>query len=91
MKALSTSETANFVETLRQSCGGHGYMGIKNCNIFKIFGFHLVVFLFFSCLSPVSSGFPRLYAVATASETYEGENTVLWLQVARYFQSGLRH
>jgi hypothetical protein len=29
MKALSTSETANFVETLRQSCGGHGYMGIE--------------------------------------------------------------
>lgn len=58
MKALSTSETAKFVETLRQSCGGHGYM--------------------------VSSGFPRLYGIATASETYEGENTVLWLQVARY-------
>jgi len=29
MKALSTSEAANFVETLRQSCGGHGYMGIQ--------------------------------------------------------------
>lgn len=33
--------------------------------------------------SAVCSGFPRLYGVATASETYEGENTVLWLQVAR--------
>ena len=31
----------------------------------------------------VCSGFTRLYGVATASETYEGENTVLWLQVAR--------
>lgn len=58
LKALSSTETANFVETLRQSCGGHGYM---------------------AC-----SSFPRIYSIATASETYEGENTVLWLQVARY-------
>lgn len=34
----------------------------------------------------VCSGFTRLYSVATASETYEGENTVLWLQVARLFE-----
>ncbi|CAG0886267.1 unnamed protein product [Cyprideis torosa] len=31
-----------------------------------------------------SSGLPRLYTQCTAMETYEGENTVLWLQVARY-------
>jgi hypothetical protein len=41
MKALSTSETANFVETLRQSCGGHGYMGIQMLiEILKAFRFH---------------------------------------------------
>ena len=45
------------METLRQSCGGHGYMA--------------------------SSNFPRIYGTVTAGETYEGENTVLWLQVAR--------
>ncbi|XP_063611858.1 peroxisomal acyl-coenzyme A oxidase 1-like [Penaeus indicus] len=31
-----------------------------------------------------SSSFPRLYTLCTATMTYEGENTVLWLQVARY-------
>ena len=30
-----------------------------------------------------SSNFPRIYGTVTAGETYEGENTVLWLQVAR--------
>lgn len=30
------------------------------------------------------SNFPRIYGQVTAAETYEGENTVLWLQVARY-------
>lgn len=58
LKALCTSETANFVDVLRRSCGGHGFMQASN--------------------------FPRLFAMVTASETYEGENTVLWLQVARY-------
>jgi len=58
LKALVSSEASNYVETLRQSCGGHGYMACSN--------------------------FPRLYGQVTAAETYEGENTVLWLQVARY-------
>jgi len=58
MKALCSSEASNYVETLRQSCGGHGYMACSN--------------------------FPRIYGQVTAAETYEGENTVLWLQVARY-------
>lgn len=31
-----------------------------------------------------ASNFPRIYGQVTAAETYEGENTVLWLQVARY-------
>jgi hypothetical protein len=30
------------------------------------------------------SNFPRIYGQVTAAETYEGENTVLWLQVARF-------
>ena len=46
------------LETLRMSCGGHGYSQ--------------------------ASGFPRLYADAVPSCTYEGENTVLMLQTARY-------
>ncbi|XP_046652365.1 probable peroxisomal acyl-coenzyme A oxidase 1 [Daphnia pulicaria] len=58
LKALCSSEAANFVEVCRQSCGGHGYMSCSN--------------------------FPRIYGQVTAAETYEGENTVLWLQVARY-------
>jgi len=33
-----------------------------------------------------SSNFPNMYAMATASETYEGENTVLLLQTARFLQ-----
>jgi len=32
------------------------------------------------------SGLPNLYSLATAAETYEGENTVLLLQTARYNQ-----
>lgn len=31
-----------------------------------------------------SSGFPDIYVTVTAAETYEGENTVLHLQTARY-------
>ena len=31
-----------------------------------------------------NSNFPRIYSQTTAAITYEGENTVLWLQVARY-------
>ena len=31
-----------------------------------------------------SSGFPLLYATATPSSTYEGENTVMLLQTCRY-------
>ncbi|XP_076061823.1 acyl-CoA oxidase 1 [Oratosquilla oratoria] len=31
-----------------------------------------------------SSNLPRIYTTCTAAITYEGENTVLWLQVARY-------
>lgn len=45
LKALCTSETANFVDVLRRSCGGHGFMQASN--------------------------FPRLFAMVTASETYE--------------------
>ena len=53
-------------------------MGIEILvKVMKALRFHQTIF------SIVSSGFPRLYGLATASETYEGENTVLWLQVAR--------
>lgn len=31
-----------------------------------------------------SSGFPDIYGTVTAAQTYEGENTVLFLQTARY-------
>jgi len=58
LKAMCSTESANFIEVLRQSCGGHGYMA--------------------------NSNFPRIYSQTTAAITYEGENTVLWLQVARY-------
>lgn len=64
LKALASTEVGNFVEILRQSCGGHGYMA--------------------------SSNFPRLYCLATAAETIEGENTVLWLQTARYGKNLVR-
>jgi hypothetical protein len=30
-----------------------------------------------------SSNFPNTYGMVTAAETYEGENTVLYLQTAR--------
>ncbi|XP_065568107.1 acyl-coenzyme A oxidase 1-like isoform X10 [Artemia franciscana] len=58
LKALSTTDIGQFVEVLRQSCGGHGYMS--------------------------NSNFPRIYSQVQAAYTYEGENTVLWLQVARH-------
>lgn len=32
-----------------------------------------------------SSNFPASYGMVTAAETYEGENTVLYLQTARYW------
>uniref|UniRef100_A0A8D8RJH7 Acyl-coenzyme A oxidase n=2 Tax=Cacopsylla melanoneura TaxID=428564 RepID=A0A8D8RJH7_9HEMI len=58
LKAVSTSDAANFIEICRRSCGGHGYMN--------------------------SSNFPNTYGMVTAAETYEGENTVLYLQTARF-------
>ncbi|KAG0719987.1 putative peroxisomal acyl-coenzyme A oxidase 1 [Chionoecetes opilio] len=37
-----------------------------------------------------SSNLPRIYTTTTAAITYEGENTVLWLQVARYLIKSYR-
>lgn len=34
----------------------------------------------------MSSNFPRIYSQVTAAETYEGENTVMWLQSARFLR-----
>ncbi|CAG9855181.1 unnamed protein product [Phyllotreta striolata] len=58
LKAVSTSDAAQGVETLRLSCGGHGYM--------------------------TASNLPSTYGLVTAMVTYEGENTVLFLQTARF-------
>lgn len=58
LKATSTNEAAQGVETFRLSCGGHGYMTCSNL--------------------------PSVYGLVTAACTYEGENTVLLLQTARY-------
>ena len=40
----------------------------------------------------VFSGIPMIYKWATAGQTYEGENTVMWLQTARlaYISSWIR-
>ncbi|CAL4142729.1 unnamed protein product [Meganyctiphanes norvegica] len=37
-----------------------------------------------------SSNLPRIYTSTTPSQTYEGENTVLWLQVARFLIKSFR-
>lgn len=37
-----------------------------------------------------SSNLPRIYTYTTAAITYEGENTVMWLQVARYLVKSYR-
>ncbi|XP_047502178.1 probable peroxisomal acyl-coenzyme A oxidase 1 [Penaeus chinensis] len=37
-----------------------------------------------------SSNLPRIYTTTTAAITYEGENTVMWLQVARYIIKSYR-
>lgn len=58
LKAVCTADCASGVETLRQACGGHGYMECSNL--------------------------PSTYGMVTAACTYEGENTVLLLQTARY-------
>ncbi|KAK7086978.1 Acyl-coenzyme A oxidase (Acyl-CoA oxidase) [Halocaridina rubra] len=58
LKALSSDDATEGVETCRLACGGHGYL--------------------------CSSNFPRIYGGTTCIMTYEGENTVMWLQVARY-------
>ncbi|KAK7576596.1 hypothetical protein V9T40_012882 [Parthenolecanium corni] len=58
LKAISTSDANQMIETCRFACGGHGYM--------------------------TSSNFPTIYSSLTAAVTYEGENTVLLLQTARY-------
>lgn len=64
LKALSSSDAANGIDTCRLSCGGHGYLA--------------------------SSSLPRIYTATTAAITYEGENTVMWLQVARYLIKSFR-
>lgn len=58
LKAVSSADAAQGVETCRLSCGGHGYM--------------------------TSSNLPSTYGLVTAMCTYEGENTVLFLQTARF-------
>ncbi|CAK1544436.1 unnamed protein product [Leptosia nina] len=58
LKAVSTADTASYVERCRLACGGHGYMH--------------------------SSNLPLTYGLVTAACTYEGENTVLLLQTARF-------
>ena len=58
LKAFITQEVANSIDTLRRSCGGHGFMSCSNL--------------------------PRLFGMATAACTYEGENTVLQLQVRAF-------
>ncbi|CAG4983887.1 unnamed protein product [Colias eurytheme] len=58
LKAVSTADTAAYVERCRLACGGHGYMH--------------------------SSNLPLTYGLVTAACTYEGENTVLLLQTARF-------
>ncbi|XP_018576010.1 probable peroxisomal acyl-coenzyme A oxidase 1, partial [Anoplophora glabripennis] len=58
LKAVSSADAAEGVETLRLACGGHGYM--------------------------TSSNLPNIYGLVTAVCTYEGENTVLLLQTARF-------
>ncbi|XP_065204921.1 probable peroxisomal acyl-coenzyme A oxidase 1 [Planococcus citri] len=58
LKAVSSKDATNMIETCRLACGGHGYM--------------------------TSSSFPNVYGTSTAAVTYEGENTVLLLQTARY-------
>ncbi|XP_068627036.1 acyl-coenzyme A oxidase 1-like isoform X2 [Battus philenor] len=58
LKAVSTADTAAYVERCRLACGGHGYM--------------------------LSSNLPLIYGQVTAACTYEGENTVLLLQTARF-------
>ena len=55
LKALVTQESADAIDLVRRSCGGHGFM--------------------------CSSNLPRLWGLVTASCTYEGENTVMQLQV----------
>lgn len=37
-----------------------------------------------------SSNLPRIYGTTAAAQTYEGENTVMWLQVARYLIKSYR-
>jgi len=39
----------------------------------------------------MSSNFPRIYSQVTAAETYEGENTVMWLQSARFLRVFLKN
>ncbi|KAJ8926828.1 hypothetical protein NQ314_020678 [Rhamnusium bicolor] len=58
LKAVSSADASQGVETLRLACGGHGYM--------------------------TASNLPRTYGLVTAMCTYEGENTVLLLQTARF-------
>jgi acyl-CoA oxidase len=58
LKAVSSNEATQAVETCRLACGGHGFM--------------------------TSAGFLDIYRSSTAAQTYEGENTVLLLQTARF-------
>lgn len=58
LKAVSTTETVQSVQTLRLACGGHGYLN--------------------------SSGFQDCYGTAAAAQAYEGDNTIMFLQTARF-------
>lgn len=53
-------------------------LNLNFCNVINFFYLFLLYFFYRAC-----SNFPRIYGQVTAAETYEGENTVLWLQAAR--------
>ena len=57
---------------------------MDTCKLFRAYFAFGSLKLIFSREYRACSYFPRIYGQVTAAETYEGENTVLWLQVARY-------
>lgn len=65
LKAVSTTESVQTVQTLRLACGGHGYLN--------------------------SSGFQDCYGTAAAAQAYEGDNTIMFLQTARFLMKAWAH
>ena len=94
VQVVVTSESARAIDQLRRACGGHGFMASSNlpCKgcVFLLFASKLFKYIsshkvqYSHDMEQKYTSLPCIFGMVTAACTYEGENTVLMLQIARW-------